>query len=118
MTEIDRDERILRLAGRLWLGHYGLYLKKLGIRSITSPDYPFELGDTPAEKEAKNEANARKLYFYELASEIVDWEDEEAWERECVRNGVEPPWKVTNPKHDPQIPAPPGRYRPWKPKDA
>lgn len=91
--EIDRDERILRLAARLRRGHFSLFLKKRGVRWPSNPDNPYEFGDTLAERKALAEADGGRRYFYELAAEIVDAEDmqadDEAW----------------------------GRSSPWKPKD-
>jgi hypothetical protein len=115
---IDRDERILWLASRLWRGHFNLFLKKEGIRWPPDPDNPYEFGGTSAEKEALRETNAQRRYFYELAAEIIDCEDEQADEEEWARSGFpEPQWKVTNPKHDAPVPAAPGLLRLWKPKD-
>ena len=116
--EIDRDERILRLAARLRRGHFNLFLKKKGVRWPSNPDNPYEFGDTLAERKALAEADGGRRYFYELAAEIVDAEDMQADDEAWAKNGfVEPQWRATNPKHDPPIQAQPGRSSPWKPKD-
>ena len=117
MSEIDRDDRILRLAARLWRGHLHLFMKKQGVRWPSNPDNPYEFGGTPAEREALAEADGGRRYFYELAAEIVDAEDMQADEEAWGRTGQEPPWRITVPRHDPPIPAEPGRSSPWKPKD-
>jgi hypothetical protein len=107
--EVDRDERILWLAARLWRGHFSLCMKKKGFR------WPFGWETSgAAKKEARSEANARRRYLYELAAEIIDQEDEREYEEAWSRTVREPDWRITDPKHDPPIP---GESRPAPPLD-